>query len=222
MKLDEVFEDEFSFSEATEKGTDQKRMKIIACVQEADKVNKNGRFYPRKVLDSAVKAFQSKLGKRAYGQLDHPQLKQQLRDTSHIVTKLFWDTANDKKLHAEMLILNSPSGEVLKEIVRANGKPGLSSRGQGLGKKEKLNGKECEIIQPGFRFNAFDFVIDPSVKSAGIKRVFESANGEESELLERVHKRAQSFAGIKQEDIKSRQTTDSFHAKLKALAGIKK
>lgn len=220
MKLEEKFEDEFSFIEDKEKATGQKRMKIIATVQEADVINKNGRLYPRGVLDSAAKAFQSKLGKRAFGQVDHPLAKGRLRDTSHIVTRLFWDTENDKKLNAEMLILNSPSGEVLKEIVRANGRPGLSSRGQGQGKKEKVNGQEAEIIQPGFRFDSFDFVIDPSVGSAKIKRIFESANGEDSELLERVHHKLQAAAGIRQEDIKSQKTVDRLHAKLKALAGI--
>jgi len=169
MKFEERYEDDFTFSEIAEKGTDQKRMKIIATVQEADRINKNGRMYPRAVLDSAAKAFQSKLGqKRAYGQVDHPLLKQQLRDTSHIISKLFWDSKNDKKLNAEMIILATPSGQVLKELVLAGGRPGLSSRGQGIGKKEKINGQEAEVIQNGFKFSGFDFVIDPSVKSAKI------------------------------------------------------
>lgn len=220
MKFDERFESDFSFSEMQEKATDQKRMRVIATVQEADKINKNGRLYPKKILDSAVKAFQSKLEKRAFGEVDHPIAKGKLKDTSHIISKLFWDSANDKMLNAEMIILNSPSGKVLKEIIRAGGKPGLSSRGQGKSTRQKINGREAEIIEPGFKFNSFDFVIDPSVSSAKIKRVFESANGEDIKLLEQIHKRAQGAAGIKQEDIKSQKTTDSFHAKLKAIAGI--
>lgn len=221
MKYEEKYEDDFSFSETEDKATGQKRMKIIACVQEADKINKNGRLYPRKVLNSAAAAFQYKLRHRAFGQVDHPQLKQRLQDTSHIVQRLFWDTANDKKLNAELLILDTPSGQVLKEIVRANGKPGLSSRGQGLGKKEKVDGKDAEVIQPGFRFDSFDFVIDPSVKNAGIKRVIESANGKDTELLERLHSKLQSAAGIKKEDIQSQKTTDRLHSRLRAMAGIK-
>ena len=223
MNFEERYEDDFSFSEIEDKATGQKRMKIIATVQVADKVNKNGRIYPRSVLDSAAAQFQYKLKHRAaFGECDHPIGKAKLRDTSHIITKLFWDTANNKKLNAEMTILETPSGQVLKEIVWAGGKPGLSSRGRGLGKKEKLNGKEAEVIQPGFRFDSFDFVIDPSVKSAKIKRVFESANGENIELLERFHKQQQAAAGIKQEDVKREKDSSRLHASIRAMAGIKK
>lgn len=221
MKFEEQFEHDFSFSEREDKATGEKRMRIIACVQEADKINTNKRLYPKKVLDSAVTAFQSKLKSRGFGEIDHPIGRAKLQDTSHIIQRLFWDKNNDKKLNAEMLILNTPSGDVLKELVRAGGKPGLSSRGRGLGKKEKVNGKEYEKIQPGFRFDSFDFCIDPSVKSAGIKRVFESANGEDIELLERVHKQLQAQAGIKREDMKREKDTSRFHASLRAMAGIK-
>lgn len=222
MKFEEKFEDDFSFSETEDKGTGQKRMRIVACVQVADRINQNRRLYSKKVLDSAVTDFQSKLKSRAFGELDHPISKGKLRDTSHIISKLFWDSKDDRKLNAEMIILSTPSGEVLKELVRAGGKPGLSSRGRGLGKKEKVNGQEYEKIQPGFRFDSFDFVIDPSVSSAKIRRVFESKNGEDIEILERIHKNLRAYAGIKREDVKNEKDTSGLHRKLQSLAGIKK
>jgi len=223
MKLEERYEDDFSFIEDKDKATDKPRMRILATVQEADRINKNNRMYPRAVLSSAAAAFQWKLKHRAaFGEVDHPAGKAKLRDTSHLITQLFWDKKNDRKLCAEMLVLNTQAGETLKEIVRAGGKPGLSSRGRGVGKKERLNGKEAEVIQPGFRFDSFDFVIDPSVKSAKIKRIFESANGEDIELLERVHKKLQSTAGIKREDVKREKDPSRLHRKLQAMAGIRK
>jgi hypothetical protein len=164
------------FEEVDEK-TGIKRMRVLGQVQEADVVNKNKRIYPRDVLDEAIKDFELRMKEgRAFGQADHPMFSGSLKDTSHMTTKVWWE---DNKLLAEMVVFNTPSGECVKEIVRAGGRPGFSSRGQGKGSriKMKVDGEETEVekIDKGFKLEAFDFVIDPSVVNARIQQIIEHA-----------------------------------------------
>jgi len=187
MKFEEILDRDFLVVE--DKTTDKPRMKILATVQQADKVNKNGRLYPKEVLDKATKDFQARLLKKGFGQVDHPVERGLLKDTSHLVTKLFWDEKNSNLLNAEMIILNTQAGEALKEIVTAGGRPGLSSRGQGDSRTIKKNGKEYEVIKDGFKFDGFDFVVDPSVSAAGIKRVYESVKVEDESLSSEAKER---------------------------------
>jgi len=207
MKFEEISGYDYSFVE--DKTAGKPRMRVLACVQQADKVNKNNRLYPKDVLNKATRDYQARLLKKGFGQVDHPELQGMLKDTSHLVTKLFWNERDPTKLDAEMIILNNQAGENLKEIIRAGGRPGLSSRGQGDSKTIKKNGKEVEVIQSGFKFDGFDFVIDPSVSSTGIRKVFESVEVEDKmslsteakerrELLERfcLSERAKVQAGL--------------------------
>ncbi len=179
----DVFFDEFSYTEA--EGEDGvKRMRVVACVQEADKINKNNRIYPRDVLEEAVKELQQRIKqKRVFGQTDHPMMAfGRLSESSHMTTNIYWEEGTNR-LIAEHLILNTPSGEILKEIIRAGGRPGLSSRGRGTSVKKKIGGREVEEIQKGFRFEGFDFVINPSVTTARIRKIIESAVEAEQEKL---------------------------------------
>lgn len=139
MNIDEYLEDRFTFTEALDEADEETRMKVRAVCQQADVVNKNQRLYPREVMDKALKSFKKKLGKRAFGEVDHPSLKARLSDTSHIMTALDWDSEDGSKLVGEFLILNTPSGKALREIIRAGGRPGVSSRGKGTEVKQKVN-----------------------------------------------------------------------------------
>jgi len=178
------------------------RMRVQGVVQEADSVNKNKRLYPKKVLDDAVKALVPKINVgQVFGEVDHPGKGGKPKDTSHILKKLWWDERNPNRLLAEMLILETPSGSVIKEILRAGGRPGLSSRGRGQSTKVNIKGYgEVERIEEGFKFTSFDFVIDPSVRSAKIQNIIENTQDridmtEELEL--RIRKRAKLLAGLK-------------------------
>jgi len=177
----DILFDDFTYTEA--KGEDGvKRMRVVACVQEADKINKNNRIYPRDVLEDAVADLKARIAKkRVFGQTDHPMLSSgRLSESSHITTDVYWEDGTNR-LIAEHLILNTPSGEILKEIVRAGGRPGMSSRGRGTSVTKKIGGREVEEIQKGFRFDGFDFVINPSVTTARIRKIIESAVEAEEE-----------------------------------------
>lgn len=168
--------------------TKTKRMRVIGQVQEAETVNINRRLYPRSVLEEALSVFGEKVTSgRAFGQPDHPIFGGALKDTSHLVTRLWWDEDVDpeirrpsNRLMAEVQLFNTPAGQVIQEIIRGGGKPGFSSRGIGRGVpfKTKLPGSDEEVevekIEKGFKLEAFDFAIDPSFPNAAIRKVIES------------------------------------------------
>jgi len=174
-KFDEYFEDGFSFSEKEEAG--KSRMVVLACVQQADQVNQNNRIYPKSVLDIAMQKFErEKIPRgRSYGTADHSS---SLTDATHLVKRLWWD---DSKLMGELLILNTSAGLTIREIIKAGGRPGISSRGKGDSKIIKKNGREVSVIQPGFSFDSFDIVSDASVKVAGVKKVVKEQKSEQEE-----------------------------------------
>ncbi len=152
------------------------RMKIQGVCQRADVPNLNDRMYPKKHLEKAVKKFEGRINNgRAFGEVDHPMFAAQLKDTSHLVNKVWWDEKNSSLLCCEVTVTNTPQGNTLKEIVRAGGRPGFSSRGYGDAVKQKIGRKEVEVIQDGFDLRSFDFVINPSVTPARIRKVMESA-----------------------------------------------
>jgi len=179
-ELEETLFDEVDVrEEVDEKG--EKRMRVEAIVQKADTINLNNRIYPKAVMSKAVNTLMPlvKSGK-VFGQLDHPSFMTgaSLAETSHLVTNLWWDKKDDTVLRGEFLILNTEKGQILQEILRAGGRPGVSSRGIGEVTTKRLKGGgEVQVIKPGFRFRSFDFVIDPSVKSAQITKIIESRLG---------------------------------------------
>jgi len=154
----------------------QPRMKIQGICQRADKVNKNDRIYPKSVLASSVKKFQTRMNAgRAFGEVDHPDFRPLLQKTSHLIDKVWWDRDDASLLCCEVLVTNTPQGDILKEIVRAGGRPGFSSRGYGDSEKVKIGSKEVTKIKDGFDLQSFDFVINPSVTSAKIRKIMEDA-----------------------------------------------
>jgi hypothetical protein len=165
--------------------TGETRMKVWGVVQEADVLNKNKRVYPYEVLNIAKEGLKARAKEgKVFGEVDHPVLDGKLKEVSHRVTDVWWDKENPKKLMAEFLVLNTPSGQIIKEIIRSGGKPGFSSRGNGKALPADWEGEKAEKIEPGFEINSFDFVIDPSVSGAQITKIMESAKAQSSTIME--------------------------------------
>lgn len=169
-------------TEAVDEKTGEKRMRIVGQVQEADVINKNGRLYSRDVLGEAVVEIQPNIkAGRVFGEVDHPDVLGRLSDSSHLLQKLWWKENRSGKetnrLMGEVMVFNTPAGEIIKEIVRAGGRPGFSSRGHGDSTRVKVRGVKGDVekIDKGFRLESFDIVIDPSVPRAQIHKIIESA-----------------------------------------------
>jgi len=134
---------------------------LTGVMQRAEAQNGNGRVYPEGVLKREVENY-AKLVKerRALGELDHPDSSVvNLGNASHLVTEIWWD-GND--VMGKVQVLDTPSGKVLKELVKANVKLGISSRG--LGSVSERAGQT--IVEDDFQLICFDFVSEPSTTGA--------------------------------------------------------
>jgi len=138
-------------------------MILSGIMQKADTQNGNGRVYPMEVLTREVKNY-SKLVKerRALGELDHPEDSViNLTKASHMVTAI-WMEGKDVK--GKIRVLDTPSGKVLQELVKANVNVGISSRG--MGSVTPLDEGDGQKVGDDFELIAFDFVSNPSTHGA--------------------------------------------------------
>jgi len=134
---------------------------LSGIMQKADALNGNGRVYPRNVLEKEMKNYEKLVKeRRALGELDHPDDSViNLKNASHIVTSVWWDGGN---VMGKVRVLDTPSGQVLKSLVEAGVKLGISSRG--LGSTKEKNGKT--YVNDDFQLICFDFVSEPSTPGA--------------------------------------------------------
>ena len=134
---------------------------LTEVMQCANVQNGNGRVYPSNVLMREVKNYKKLVEeRRALGELDHPDTSViNLANASHLVTEVW---ADGDKVMGKIEVLNTPSGKVLKELVNAGVKLGISSRGMGSIREE--NGRT--IVEDDFQLICFDMVSDPSTPGA--------------------------------------------------------
>ena len=134
---------------------------LSGVMQRSDARNGNGRVYPHTILEREMKNYKKLVEeRRALGELDHPdQSVINLRNVYHLVTEVWW---NGKDVMGKMQVLNTPSGQVLKELINANVKIGISSRGTGSVRESKGD----TIVEDDFQLICFDMVSEPSTHGA--------------------------------------------------------
>jgi len=144
------------------------RIVLVGKIQEADKANRNGRIYPRKLWEKVLSensSFKTLLKERkVLGQLEHPEKGiSSLKEVSHLVEDVWMDPATGA-VYGRFLVLDTPSGKIVKELVSAGIPVGVSSRAMGSVKRSPDG---YDIVQEdGFELKTFDFVCEPSVVDA--------------------------------------------------------
>ena len=196
MKLiTEHIEDIQVITEAKKDGS--KKYVIEGIFMQANKPNRNGRMYPREILESAVNKYvteQVSKG-RAVGELNHPEGPTiNLDKVSHKITELSWDGNN---VVGKATILDTPMGLIVQGLLDGEVQVGVSSRGMGsLANKGGVN-----VVNNDFMLNAVDIVQDPSAPEAfvngvmeGVEWIFENGifKQQEIEQFETEIKRAPS------------------------------
>ena len=134
---------------------------LSGVMQMSETQNGNGRIYPHAILEREVQNYCNMVKeRRALGELDHPDTSViNLSNASHLVTEIWMD---GKKCMGKIEVLNTPSGNVLKELVNAGVKLGISSRG--MGSVSERNG--ITMVEDDFQLICFDMVSDPSTPGA--------------------------------------------------------
>ena len=136
---------------------------VTGIMQRADAENQNGRIYQKPILERVVNQYIKEFvnNGNAYGELDHPESTVvSLKNASHVVKELWW---RGNELMGRVELLNTPAGNIVKEIIRGGHTIGISSRG--TGSVEHTN-EGTLMVQPDFELLCWDFVSNPSTHGA--------------------------------------------------------
>jgi len=161
------YEDFFNY-QLVESTSDSKGYYIRGVVSRAEKPNKNKRIYPKPVMEQAINEVAEAVKVGGFvGEVDHPASpKVNVDRISHKITKL--ELANDGAVLAEMVILDTPQGIILKRLIDGGVKLGVSTRAiGGLKPYSGPLGEGYLEVQPGLKLKAIDVVFDPSAGDDG-------------------------------------------------------
>jgi len=144
--------------------------KIKGIFMQGNITNRNGRRYPMDVLVKEVKRYQKEYidKKRAFGELGHPAGPTiNLDRVSHMITSL---TPDGDNILGEAKILDTPMGNIVKNLMNEGATIGVSSRG--MGSLKERNGV-AEVQKDFYLATAADIVADPSAPNAFVEGIME-------------------------------------------------
>lgn len=170
MKLIKEVTEEIQYIAEINEETGKKSHFIEGVFLQADITNRNGRRYPmetmRKEVDRYVKESIDK--KRAMGELGHPDGPTlNLDRVSHMITSLKEDGTN---WIGRAKILDTPMGNIVKNLIDEGASLGVSSRGMGSIKEV---GGVNEVQEDFMLATAADIVADPSAPDAYVSGIME-------------------------------------------------
>jgi len=157
--------------ESKDPSTPKKMPCIIGPMIETDTTNRNGRVYPRQMMEACVQKYlQERMqpGRlRSYGELGHPEgVEINLHRWSHFITELNWQ---NNLVIGKAQLVDTEYGRIAETVLRNGLQLGVSSRG--LGSLDESNGgklvNEYELI-------AVDIVADPSAPKGFVEGIMES------------------------------------------------
>ena len=171
MKLISEFNDyavEPVIVESNESG--KKDYFIEGIFMQSEIKNRNGRIYPKEVIQKEVKRYNKEFVEqdRAFGELGHPEGPTiNLDKVSHMITKLEEDGNN---FVGRAKILSTPNCQIVKNLIDDGAKLGVSSRG--LGSLESKG--NAQYVKDDFQLaTAGDIVADPSAPEAFVEGIME-------------------------------------------------
>jgi len=144
---------------------------FYAVLQKYDTPNRNGRFYPERILKREADNYKKIISKGlSTSELNHPESSLiDLDRVSHLITDIWWDK---NILMGKLKLLTTPGfhergivsskGDVAANLMRQGVTLGISSRGVGSLKKVG----ERDEVQDDFELICFDLVSSPSTPGA--------------------------------------------------------
>ena len=165
----EVIEDVKYLTEAKEDGT--KNVYIEGIFMQGNTKNQNGRIYSTDILAKEVNRYIKERVEsgRGYGELGHPSGPSiNLERVSHMIKELRQDGDN---FIGKAKLMDTPYGNIAKNLIAEGAKLGVSSRGMGSMKKNRDGVME---VQSDFTLaTPADIVADPSAPDAFVQGVME-------------------------------------------------
>jgi len=167
--------------------------------------NRNGRMYPISTLQREAKNYNTKYIEkgRALGELGHPDGPTiNLDRVSHLITSLKQEGNN---YVGKARLLDTPMGNIAKNLIDEGVKLGVSSRG--LGTIRERDG--VKVVMDDFMLaTAADIVADPSAPDAFVNGIMEGKewiynNGAvQEQTVEQIKKRIDNAALNQMEEVK--------------------
>ena len=156
----------------TEGKGDKKSMYITGPFLQAEKVNRNNRVYPERVMDMAVEKYISEYVEknRALGELNHPAEPQVNPERAAILTTEL--TKSGIYYEGTAKVLSTPRGKIVENLLSDGVKIGVSSRG--LGSLKPVQKGINEVQEDFVLTTAADVVFDPSAQTSFVEGVMES------------------------------------------------
>ena len=141
----------------TENVTHDGNLLVEGVLATAEVKNGNGRYYSRELWEREMDKYNELVEqRRSMGELDHPESSVvNLKNVSHLIKEFAWDGDN---VMGVIEILPTPSGNILKELIKNGVTVGVSSRG--MGSLEDRGG--VMEVQDDFELLCWDFVSTPS------------------------------------------------------------
>jgi len=180
----------------------KKNYSIKGIFMQSDVKNRNGRIYPKEILQKEVVRYNREFinKSRAFGELGHPDGPTvNLERVSHMIKALYPEGSN---FIGEARVLDTPYGKIVKSLIDEGAKLGVSSRGMGT----LANVGGANVVKDDFYLaTAGDIVADPSAPEAFVEGIMEGKewiwdNGilreEEVARIQRVasaNKKAEAF-----------------------------
>ena len=166
-----------------------------------DRINKNGRIYPRAEALAAFHSLKRQLDSKAkiVGALDHPseQDSDKLTNASHVLEAVSWDEQN-KCVRGIVRLLPTRAGNDALALVKSGIPVGISTRGTG-----NLARKGTVLEVSNWKIETFDLVSNPS--SNEYMSLCESAKnsdmGYDSWLEEKLLESMLTQKGVSEADI---------------------
>ena len=144
--------------------------KIKGIFMQAEMRNKNGRVYPKDILEREVLRYNREFidKNRAFGELGHPDGPTvNLERVSHMIKSLRPE-GND--FIGEAKVLDTPYGKIVKNLIDEGASLGVSSRGMGT----LTNRGGVNYVKDDFYLaTAADIVADPSAPQAFVEGIME-------------------------------------------------
>jgi hypothetical protein len=147
----------------------EKNYVIEGVFAQADKKNRNGRVYPKAIMEKAVNKYvkEQVSKKRAVGELNHPEGPTvNLDKVSHLIKELKFEGNN---VIGKAQILPTPMGKIVEGLLEGGVQLGVSTRG--MGSLEQKNG--AMYVKDDFMLSTVDIVQDPSAPEAFVNGIME-------------------------------------------------
>lgn len=189
-----------------------KPFEFYAVLQKYDTPNRNGRLYPKKILEREAENYKKLIQKgTALSELNHPESSLiDLDRVSHAITEIWWE---GPVLLGKIKLLTSPGfhergivstkGDLAANYLRQGVTLGISSRGVGSLKKVG----EINEVQDDFELICFDLVSSPSTPGAYLFRDGEDRMKFDENLEEEKKMNAERHvgeSGVKSLDLMNR------------------